>query len=455
MNNESQISNMEKESKIEIAIATPEDAEGIQEVRHQTWLKTYPNEKLGITIEDIEDRFKDRNSEENLARWKNPKNEVIFVAREMGKVIGFCVVEEQEDKNQLQAIYILPEYQGKGTGKMLWSKAQETLNPKKNTIVQVADYNESTIAFYEKLGFTDTGKRWRDEKYKLKSGSVIPEMEMIKKQMTSSKQIKKFQKTVWDFYKKNKRSFPWRETTDPYKILVSEIMLQQTQADRVVVFYEKWLKRFPDFKALAGAKFSEIYPYWQGLGYNRRALNLQKAAQKAMEEYAGRLPSGVSGVGHLNEFPGIGPYTARAVSIFSFNTPVACIETNIRRVFIHHFFPRKKSVTDIEILKIAELALDKKNSREWHWALMDYGAYLKSTVKNPNRRAKNYNVQSKFEGSLRQIRGAVLRNLMGENMTKPQLIKVSASSADRAEIVISALEKEGLIKQSKKVYSLN
>lgn len=268
--------------------------------------------------------------------------------------------------------------------------------------------------------------------------------------------IKTFQKIVWDFYKKNKRDFPWRETTDPYSILVSEIMLQQTQADRVVAFYEKWLKRFPDFKTLAGAKFSEIYPFWQGLGYNRRALNLQKAAQKTIEEYGGKLPVDVPvDVQRLQSFLGIGPYTARAVSIFSFNAPVACIETNIRRVFIYHFFPKKKLVTDAEILKIAELALDKKNSREWHWALMDYGAHLKSTVKNPNRRAKNYSVQSKFEGSLRQIRGAVLRNLMAGKMTATQLVKASASSADKAKIVILALEKEGLIRQYKKSYTLN
>src|SRR6185436_18603510 len=114
----------------------------------------------------------------------------------------------------------------------------------------------------------------------------------------------KFQKIVWNFYKKNKRNFPWRETTDPYNILVSEIMLQQTQADRVVAFYKKWLKRFPNFKTLAGAKFSEIYPYWQGLGYNRRAQNLQKAA-----EYIAKN----GWPGNLEDLPGVGPYTARAV----------------------------------------------------------------------------------------------------------------------------------------------
>src|SRR3989344_8575568 len=151
--------------------------------------------------------------------------------------------------------------------------------------------------------------------------------------------IEKFQKIVWDFYKKNKRNFPWRETKDPYHILVSEIMLQQTQASRVVIFYERWINRFPTIKSLAGAKFSEIYPFWQGLGYNRRAQALQKTAQKAVAEFGGKLPKEIE---LLETFPGIGPYTARAVSIFSYNTPVACIETNIRRVFIHHFFPARR-----------------------------------------------------------------------------------------------------------------
>ncbi len=268
--------------------------------------------------------------------------------------------------------------------------------------------------------------------------------------------IKKFQKIIWDFYKKNKRNFPWRETKDPYNILVSEIMLQQTQADRVIVFYERWIKQFPNFTSLAGAKFSEIYPLWQGLGYNRRALNLQKTAQKAITEYNGKLPQNIS---LLEEFPGIGPYTARAVSIFSYNTPVACIETNIRRVFIHHFFPKKKAVDDKEILKLANQSLDLKNPREWHWALMDYGAYLKTQVPNPNRRHKNYSIQSKFEGSLRQIRGITLRMLSAKSMDVNELTerikKATSQTKERIKKVILTLEKEGLITKNKNFYSLN
>ncbi|OGZ69470.1 MAG: hypothetical protein A3D44_03545 [Candidatus Staskawiczbacteria bacterium RIFCSPHIGHO2_02_FULL_42_22] len=289
--------------------------------------------------------------------------------------------------------------------------------------------------------------------------------------------IKKFQKLVWDFYQKNKREFAWRKTRDPYKILVSEIMLQQTQADRVIRFYEKWINRFPNFKVLASAKFSEIYPFWQGLGYNRRALALKRAAEKSVKEFDGKLPAEIE---KLEEFPGIGPYTARAISIFSFNTPVACIETNIRRVFIHHFFAEKisrkdaeinpsaplrasaetrgKKINDEQILEIAQRALPAGKARQWHWALMDYGAYLKSTVPNPNRRHKNYNVQSKFEGSLRQIRGTALKILSAKKMDCDELVerlkKATLQTKERIKKVILALEKEGLIKSRKKIYSL-
>lgn len=270
------------------------------------------------------------------------------------------------------------------------------------------------------------------------------------------KDIKKFQKVVWDFYKKNKRNFPWRDTQNPYHILVSEIMLQQTQTDRVIRYYEQWLKRFPSFTSLAHATFGEIYPFWQGLGYNRRALALQKTAQKAVKEHHGKLPADVS---QLEEFPGIGPYTARAISIFCYNTPIACIETNIRRVFIHHFFPQSKKIDDKKILKIAKQALDVKNSREWHWALMDYGAYLKIQVQNPNRRHKNYTVQSKFEGSLRQIRGATLKMLSAQSMDKIELTerlkKATLQTEESIEKVIVALEKERLIAHNKSFYSMS
>src|SRR3989344_7351313 len=195
------------------------------------------------------------------------------------------------------------------------------------------------------------------------------------------KRITDFQKTVWNFYKKNKRSFPWRETNDPYNILVSEIMLQQTQAPRVVAYYNAWVKKFPDTATLAKATFSQIYPFWQGLGYNRRALALQKLATIVVQEHGGSLPGDAR---RLQDLPGIGPYTASAISIFAHNQPITCLETNIRRVFIHHFFEDRRSlgeggseselVTDKDILEIAKRAFAAGKARPWHWGLMGFGA---------------------------------------------------------------------------------
>ncbi len=265
------------------------------------------------------------------------------------------------------------------------------------------------------------------------------------------KEIKKFQQTVWNFYKKNKRDFPWRQTTDPYNILVSEIMLQQTQAPRVIAYYNAWIKKFPNVKKLAKATFSQIYPYWQGLGYNRRALALQKLAQEVVKNHSGKLPEDF---GQLQQLPGIGPYTARAVSIFSFNRPITCLETNIRRVFIHHFFPEAEVVSDEEILPLLELALPAKRSREWHWALMDYGAFLKSSVPNPNRRHKNYSVQSKFEGSLRQIRGGILKELGSGPKTAAELVNSIKRKPEAVDGVLKTLEKEGFINNRNNRYHL-
>ncbi len=230
--------------------------------------------------------------------------------------------------------------------------------------------------------------------------------------------IAKFRKTIRAHYRTHPRPMPWRRTRDrrdPYKILVSEIMLQQTQVARVIPFYENFIKKFPDFKTLARAKTSELLKAWQGLGYNRRALALQKLAREALIKYNGKLPRSTD---ELIKLPGIGPYTAGAIRAFAFNEPDIFIETNIRRVFIHFFFPpakksskTAKKVTDASLRRYIERTLDRKNPREWYWALMDYGAMMGST-KNPNRRSAHYTKQSKFAGSDREIRGKILRELI-------------------------------------------
>lgn len=173
-----------KEPETKIMQATPDDVLGMQEVFYKTWLATYPNEELGITVDDIEDRFKGAFTEEKLAPRRErlvnlPEGEKVFVAKENDKVVGLCRIILHQDKNQLQAIYILPEYQGKGVGKKLWEEAQQNFDQTKDTIVEVASYNTKAIEFYRRLGFIETGKYWEDENFRLKSGAIIPEIEMI------------------------------------------------------------------------------------------------------------------------------------------------------------------------------------------------------------------------------------------------------------------------------------
>lgn len=253
----------------------------------------------------------------------------------------------------------------------------------------------------------------------------------------------RFQKIIWDYYRKYGRDLPWRNTKDAYRITVSEIMLQQTQVERVIPYYKRFIKKFPTFLALARAERSDVLRAWQGLGYNRRALNLQKLAQIVTETYKGKLPDTVD---ELDALPGIGKGTAGSLSAFVFNKPAAFIETNIRRVFIHHFFTDKKVVHDEDILNVVGKTVDKKNAREWYYALMDYGSHLAKKIENPNRRSKHYSKQSKFEGSDRQLRGELLRErLKGERIDVKQFAKTHRQPLVRVKKILKALEAEGFL----------
>ncbi|NYT07836.1 MAG: A/G-specific adenine glycosylase [Methanomicrobiales archaeon] len=196
--------------------------------------------------------------------------------------------------------------------------------------------------------------------------------------------------------------------------MVSEIMLQQTQVERVGEKYASFLTRFPDIESLAGATAEDVLSAWQGLGYNRRALALKAAAGEIVERFDGVIPDDEQG---LQSLPGIGPYTASAILVFAFNRPVVMIETNIRRVFIHCFFSDRTGVADREILPLVEATLVRENPREWYNALMDYGRHLGATIENPNRRSRHYSRQAPFEGSNRQLRGKILRLLIGGGET--------------------------------------
>jgi len=221
-------------------------------------------------------------------------------------------------------------------------------------------------------------------------------------------QIQKFQTKIYDYYHKNRRDFVWRSDITEYKIFISEVMLQQTQTSRVVFKFQQWIEKFPDFASVAQATQYEILSTWQGLGYNRRGLNLAKAARMILQDFHGKLPKNLD---DLQKFPGIGPNTAGSISAFAFNFPVIFIETNIRTVFLYEFFQDKEVVHDKEILKLVQETLDQKNPRDWYYALMDYGVYLKKELKINNKKSKQYTRQSKFHGSRRQVRGAIIRIL--------------------------------------------
>jgi A/G-specific adenine glycosylase len=252
----------------------------------------------------------------------------------------------------------------------------------------------------------------------------------------------KFRKIILSYWKKHGRhDLPWRVTDDPYAILISEVMLQQTQVPRVIPKFREFLVAFPTFRALANAPVAKVLRLWQGLGYNRRALMLQRCAQAVVRDHAGTLPNGYE---TLVELPGIGPYTAGAVMAFAFNEPWPVVETNIRRVILHHFFPGQHAVPDAKVRRVVERTLDRRNPRRWYAAMMDYGTHLAETIPNPNWRSRQYTKQSKFEGSLRQVRGRVLRALLEHGPLTPTRLAAVAKDA-RFDVVVTGLEREGFV----------
>ena len=269
---------------------------------------------------------------------------------------------------------------------------------------------------------------------------------------STPKDIRTFQNTIYDYYRSHKRSFPWRDTKNPYHILVSEIMLQQTQTDRVIKKYREFIAAFPDFAALARANLSEILRVWQGMGYNRRAIALQKIAQRVINDHEGRLPRDVLS---LKTLPGIGEATASSIAAFAFNEPTIFIETNIRTVFIHFFFEARTDVDDTEILPLLEKSLDRRHPAEWYSALMDYGAMLKSVHGNAGTRSRHYRKQSPFRGSDRQLRGAIIRMLLkNPGFSAAQLADDLTEQPDRVKCLLSSLHSEGFIYSDKGRYYL-
>lgn len=256
---------------------------------------------------------------------------------------------------------------------------------------------------------------------------------------TNKTAIKTFQKKILDWYAENKRDLPWRKNRDPYSILVSEIMLQQTQVNRVIPKYEAWFRKFPTINNLAKAKVSDVLALWSGLGYNRRVLNLKKTAEIIVEKYKGKFPQDEK---ELLELSGIGIYTARALLCFAFDQQIAVVDTNIRKVILTQFsisrhceevrrVTSKKEVllegsnpigiqlydgdcrahsslamTEKEVQDIADHLLPKGKAYEWNQALMDYSSTVLREHKIPIPK------QSKFIGSHRYYRGRVIKALI-------------------------------------------
>ncbi len=232
--------------------------------------------------------------------------------------------------------------------------------------------------------------------------------------------VVRFQDFIRRWYVRHGRhELPWRQTTDPYRVLVSEMMLQQTQVERVVPKYLAFIEQFPDVYALAAVPLSEVLILWQGLGYNRRAKFLHQAAQAVTKQYSGKFPETQQ---ELQMLPGIGAYTAGAIRNFAYALATPLVETNVRSVFLYHFFPTQTTVPDTEIQAVVTQTLDAAQPREWFWALMDYGSHLKRSIGNPNQRSKQHTKQSRFSGSLRQVRGEIIRLLTKQSpMSKEAL----------------------------------
>ncbi len=257
--------------------------------------------------------------------------------------------------------------------------------------------------------------------------------------------IERFQNTVYAYFKTHRRNLPWRRTRDPYKILVSEIMLQQTQVERVLSKYDQFLAAFPTFQALSTASLQDALNIWRGLGYNRRAIALKKIAHIVVHEFDGQLPSDCD---ILQTLPGIGKATAGAIRAFAFNEPAVFIETNIRTVFLHVFFASKQGIKDTELYPLIEQTLDRSNPREWYYALMDYGVMLKKRYGNPSRLSAHHKKQASFQGSTRQLRGAVLALVVEHpRITEVELADMLRRDVDTIKRVLNALEHEGFLKR--------
>ena len=275
---------------------------------------------------------------------------------------------------------------------------------------------------------------------------------MYKKEGLNQEVIKPFQNIIYSYFKQYGRDFPFRDEISPYNVVISEMMLQQTQTNRVVEKFQQFIQKFPDFQSLANASLNDVLKVWQGLGYNRRAMALKKIAEKVVNEFDGTLPADVE---ILKSFPQIGHNTASSIVAFAFNMPTFFIEVNIRRVYIYFFFPGTSSIDDRVIMPIVRKTLDRSNVRKWYYALMDFGVMLKKTHPELNKRSAHYRKQSKFKGSNREIRGKILKLLItSNNLTEVEISKELEIDSNKLKEIMNLLIKEGFIKQESNRFSI-
>jgi A/G-specific adenine glycosylase len=265
--------------------------------------------------------------------------------------------------------------------------------------------------------------------------------------------VNAFKDLTFLYYREHGREFPWRKTHDPYHILVSEVMLQQTQVDRVVGKYQAFVEHFPHIETLNQAPLDEVLGLWKGLGYNRRCLSLKRIAGIIVNEHGGMIPDSVE---ELIKLPGVGPATAAGICCFAYNKPALYLETNIRTLFLHLFFQDRDEVSDREILPLLEQTMDRNDPRRWYFALMDYGAMLKREVGNQSRRSRHYIKQSPFEGSDRQLRGRILELLLTHRiLTATKIMDFLNEDHRRIARIMDSLQREGFIQGNEHSYTIS
>lgn len=253
--------------------------------------------------------------------------------------------------------------------------------------------------------------------------------------------IDNFKALVWQQGRELYRDMPWRTEPSPYFVLVSELMLQQTQVARVVPKFEAFIMRFSTIEQLSRSSLTDVLSLWNGLGYNRRAKYLWQTARMVSAEYNMALPRTFR---ELLSLPGVGTSTAAAIMNYAYQTPTPFVETNIRTVYFHHFFQNQIDITDAQLFEIVSQTIDEQHPREWFWALMDYGTYLKSKGYGRLSQSKHYQKQTSFVGSLREMRGKIIRVLTVEPL-RSEALKQAVAADERFDTALENLEHEQMI----------